>query len=189
MVCANGDVMLGFGFTIMVYLYEAPKQAVTPATVAVALYSIVISAFVVLVKVCVGILLVPDVCIVSVIPAGWVVVQLKVTPAVLLFNDTAAAFSPEQTVCGAGVKVITGEGLTVIEKLLDAPGQPLIDGVTVMVAIFGAEVALLPVKEGIVPDPLAGKPIDKFELVQLYIVLGIFPVKGISTVDKPLHTS
>jgi hypothetical protein len=167
MVCANEDVMLGFGFTITVYLYEAPKQAVTPATVAVALYSIVMSAFVVLVKVCVGILLVPDVCIVSVIPAGWVVVQLKVTPAVLLFNDTAAAFSPEQIVCGAGVKVIIGEGLTVIEKLLDAPGQPFIDGVTVIVAIIGFVPLLMAVNWGISPIPLDPIPMAGLLLIQL----------------------
>jgi hypothetical protein len=167
MVCANGDVMLGFGFTIMVYLYEAPKQAVTPATVAVALYSIVMSAFVVLVKVCAGIVLVPEEAKVSFIPAGCVVVQPKATPVVVLFKVTNAVELPEQIVCGLCEKVTAGDGFTVIVKVVIVPGHPFIDGVTVMVAIIGFVPLLMAVNWGISPIPLAPIPIAGLLLIQL----------------------
>ena len=48
----------------------APKQVAPPAILAVALYTIIIFAFVVLVKVCEGIVVVPEFWIVSIMPAG-----------------------------------------------------------------------------------------------------------------------
>jgi hypothetical protein len=50
-------------------------------------------------------------------------------------------------------------------------------GVTVIVAVTGAEVVLSAVKE-IFPDPLAGKPIAGLELVQLNTVPVVAPEKA-----------
>ena len=147
------------------------------------------SAFVVLVKTCAGIALVPEVCMVSLTPAGCVVVQAKLTPAVVLLNVTAAVLFPEQIVCGLSENVIAGDGLILMVKVFDVPGQPLLVGVTVIVAVIGAEVLLIAVKAAISPDPVPGIPMVGLSLVQLYVVPEIFPVNGIKDVCNPLHTS
>ena len=48
-------------------------------------------------------------------------------------------------------------------------------GVTVMVAITGAVAVLVTVNEEILPVPLAARPMEVFELIQLYKVPGTFP--------------
>ena len=61
-------------------------------------------------------------------------------------------------------------GLTIIVNVFAAPVQPTLPlvkvGVTVMVATMGAVPVLVALKEGIVPVPLAPKPILGAELVQ-----------------------
>ena len=65
----------------------------------------------------------------------------------------------------------TGPGLTVIEKVTGNPVQVVPElvkaGVTVMVADWGVVPVFVAVKEGILPDPLAARPTEVFELVQL----------------------
>lgn len=58
-------------------------------------------------------------------------------------------------------------GNTVIVKVLDAPVQPLADGVTVIVATNGAAVVLVTMNGAILPVPDAANPIAVLLLVQL----------------------
>jgi hypothetical protein len=55
----------------------------------------------------------------------------------------------------------------VIVQVFDAPTQPFAVGVTVMVAKIGLEVAFVPVKAAISPEPLAAKPILGLSFTQL----------------------
>lgn len=52
-------------------------------------------------------------------------------------------------------------------KLTAVPAQLADDGVTVIVAVTGAAVALVATKAGILPVPLAANPIAVLLLVQL----------------------
>lgn len=65
----------------------------------------------------------------------------------------------------------TGVGLTVMVKLMDGPTQltpALVNvGVTVMVALTGALLVLVPVKLAILPMPDAANPIETVLFVQL----------------------
>ena len=65
----------------------------------------------------------------------------------------------------------TAVGLTVIVNVLDVPTQltpPLVNvGVTVIVAVTGALVALVAIKDAILPAPVAAKPIEGVLLTQL----------------------
>ena len=45
----------------------------------------------------------------------------------------------------------------------------------VMVAVIGADVAFVAVKDGTSPDPLAARPIEILLFVQLYVVPGTEP--------------
>jgi hypothetical protein len=62
-------------------------------------------------------------------------------------------------------------GLTVIVKVLDVPAQltpALVNvGVTVIVAVTGALVALVAMNDAILPAPFAANPIDGVLLTQL----------------------
>ena len=62
-------------------------------------------------------------------------------------------------------------GFTVMVNVLDVPTQltpALVNvGVTVMVAVTGALVALVAIKDAIFPAPVAAKPIDGVLLTQL----------------------
>lgn len=60
-----------------------------------------------------------------------------------------------------------GVGSTVILKLVEAPVQPLADGVTVIVAVTVVTPIFRAVKAGILPVPLAARPIDGVLLLQL----------------------
>ena len=86
--------------------------------------------------------------------------------------------------------VAVGEGLTVIVKVLEVPGQvnPPFKycAVTVMVATTGVAPLLTAVKEAMSPVPLAANPMDVVLLVQVYPVP--LPVKFTALVGNPLHT-
>jgi len=64
-----------------------------------------------------------------------------------------------------------GIGFTVIVKKVDIPVQVIPElvnsGVTVMVAVIGAVVALVAWKERISPVPLVARPMEALVLVQL----------------------
>ena len=81
-----------------------------------------------------------------------------------------------------------GVGFTVSIKLCEGPGHPLAAGVTVMVAVTGALVRLIAVKEGKFPLPLAARPIEGLLFVQLKPVPLTAPVKLTVLVMAPLHT-
>ena len=61
----------------------------------------------------------------------------------------------------------SGVGFTVIEKLLTGPVQPLASGVTDSIAVTGAEVEFVAVKEAIFPVPEVARPIEDAVFVQV----------------------
>lgn len=65
----------------------------------------------------------------------------------------------------------TAVGLTVMVNVLEVPTQltlPLVNvGVTVTVAVTGALLVLLAIKEAILPEPVAAKPMDGVLFTQL----------------------
>lgn len=74
-------------------------------------------------------------------------------------------------------------------KLRALPTQPDADGVTVMVAVNGALVALLATKLAMFPVPDAASPIAVLLLLQLYTVPATAPVKFTAAVFDPLHNT
>ena len=81
----------------------------------------------------------------------------------------------------------TADGFTVIEKLMGVPVQPvLFVGVTIIVAETGLPVLFMAVNEGILPVPLADKPIPDVLLV--HVKLLPVPVKLIAVVGEPSLT-
>jgi len=58
-------------------------------------------------------------------------------------------------------------GFTVMVTLCVRPVQPLAKGVIMIVAVTGALVVLIAVKEEISPDPFAARPIEVLLFVQL----------------------
>jgi hypothetical protein len=54
------------------------------------------------------------------------------------------------------------------------PVHPLAEGVIVMVAVIGAEVAFVAVKAGTSPDPLAANPMA----VLLFVQVNVVPLTG-----------
>ena len=86
-----------------------------------------------------------------------------------------------------------GIGLTVIVKVIGVPVQVVpalvYEGVTVIVATTGALLAFVAVKDAILPDPAAARPMVGVLLVQLYIVPATAPLKLMAAVEAPLHNS
>ena len=81
-------------------------------------------------------------------------------------NVTASVVAPLHFVWSAGLLTV-GVGLTVMVKDTGVPGQPLIVGVTSIVALIVAIVEFVAVNEAMFPVPLAGKPIAVLSFVQL----------------------
>ena len=90
---------------------------------------------------------------------------------------------------GIEVNTIVGKGSTVIVKVESAPIQPLIVGVTVIVATTGLVPTLVAVNAGILPFPFVPNPIVASELVQAKVVPGVVLVNGIVATAVPLHIS
>jgi hypothetical protein len=67
------------------------------------------------------------------------------------------------------------------------PVQPLAEGVMVMVAVIGAEVALVAVNDEMFPDPLAANPIAILLFVQVKIVPLTGPDKEVAVTLAPLQ--
>ena len=100
---------------------------------------------------------------------------------------TASVAAPLHFVWSTGLSTV-GVGLTVIVKVDGTPGQPVEVGVTVIVPVIGAFVALVAVNEAISPVPLAAKPIAVLSFVQLYVTpLVMLPVNVTASVVAPLH--
>ena len=79
----------------------------------------------------------------------------------------------------------TGLGFTVMVNVIGVPGQPLDDGVTVIVATFGVAPGLVAVNDGISPVPLAASPIVGSLLVQENVVPASGLLNGIGAVVAP----
>ena len=108
-----------------------------------------------------------------------------VVPAVLVILEVNAIDGavPEQMVAVVGVAVAAGVGLMVIINDLTTPEQPVADdndGVTCMVAVIGVVPAFVVVNEGMLPVPLAPKPIDVLLFVQAKLVPVTAPEKVIT---------
>src|SRR5690606_16282771 len=82
-----------------------------------------------------------------------------------------------------------GVGLTVRLNTSVSPVHPCAKGVTVIVAVTGALVLLVPVKEGMFPVPVADRPIEGVLFVQPYVVPVTAPLKLTTEVLAPLHTA
>src|SRR6186713_2873054 len=106
---------------------------------------------------------------------GFEFVQLNVAPAGVLTNEFSGTAAPAQKTWSAS-GVITGIGFTVMVNVCGVPGQPANVGVTVIVAVTGAVVALSAVNDAIFPVPFAPNPIVVLLLVQLNVVPAV-PVK------------
>jgi hypothetical protein len=74
---------------------------------------------------------------------------------------------PPQEAGSVPAAVMAGTGFTVILKLSDEPAHPFADGVTVIVPLCGAFVALVAVNDGMDPVPLPPRPIPVLSFVQL----------------------
>ena len=96
--------------------------------------------------------------------------QLYVVPVTAPLKLTRLLEAPEQSVWFDGAFTV-GVGFTVIVKFCGVPAQVapalVYDGVTVMVAVIGVVPALVTVKLGMLPLPLAPKPIAVFVFDQL----------------------
>ena len=79
----------------------------------------------------------------------------------------------------------TGNGLTVMVKVITGPVHPLAVGVTVIVPEIGVDPGLVATKDGIFPDPLAPSPIAGLLLVHAKVVPATGPVKLIGAVVEP----
>ena len=62
----------------------------------------------------------------------------------------------------------------VIVNVFGVPVQPFVVGVTVIVETIGEVVAFVAVKEGILPEPLAARPIA----VLLFVHVNVVPLTG-----------
>ena len=72
-------------------------------------------------------------------------------------------------------------------NVLAIPGHPLAVGKTVIVAVLGKVSIFIPMKEAILPEPLAARPIDGFELVQLNDVPATEPANSMDVVEVRLQ--
>jgi hypothetical protein len=81
--------------------------------------------------------------------------------------------------------VTVGLGLTVMVYVIGVPGQPLADGVTVIVAVMGDEVPLVAVKDGTLPVPDAPRPMAVLEFVHAKVVPDTGPVGTVAATTAP----
>jgi hypothetical protein len=172
---------VGVGLTVIVKVVAVPGQpAFTGVTVIVA----VTGDVVLLVAVKDAISPVP-------LAARPIDVVLFVQLKVVLLNEplkaTAVVAAPLHSVWLETVFTV-GVGFTVMVNVLAVPVQPFFTGVTVIVAVTGAVVLLVPVKEDISPEPLAARPMDVVLFVQLNVVLLIEPEKATAATAAPLQT-
>lgn len=86
-----------------------------------------------------------------------------------------------------GETVTTGDGFTVMVKLIGVPVHAPVDGVTVIVAVTAVALLFNALKEAIFPEPLDARPIEVVLFTQLKVVA--VPVKLIAVVAVLLHTT
>ena len=108
-------------------------------------------------------------------------------PGVVLVKLEAAIVTPLQTELFAGT-VTFGPGFTVIVYVFGVPGQPLALGVTVIVAVTGSAELFVAENEGVFPVPLATRPIEGVEFVQVKVVPGVVLVNAEAATVVALQT-
>ncbi|GAA4421323.1 hypothetical protein GCM10023187_57140 [Nibrella viscosa] len=84
---------------------------------------------------------------------------MKTVPAVGLLKLMAEAVAPLQYVT-LPTELTTGLGLTRIVNVCGVPAQPFAEATTVMVAVMGAVVLFIAVKELMFPVPAVPNPIS-----------------------------
>ena len=102
---------------------------------------------------------------------GFEFVQLRTVPCGILEKLVDGTVVPTQMNELTGTLTV-GNGFIVMVKLYSAPLQLFSDGITLMVAIMGELELLIAVNAGILPFPLAARPISGFELLQLIVAPG-----------------
>lgn len=177
-----GFIILGEGFTVMIKLCAGPAQLFADGVIVIVA---VTGALVVLIAVKDGISPTP---LVTKPIKALLFVQLKLVPLTAPVKLITLVAEPLHKIWFAG-RTTSGVGFTVIIKFCGVPGQSIDDGVTVMVAVMGALVVLIAVNDGILPLPLAAKPIEVLLFTQLKLVAPNVPVKFIALVVAPLHTA
>lgn len=178
--CVAMALTVGVGFTVIVNVVGVPVQ---PLAVGVTVIVPVIGFVPVLVLVNAGTFPLP---VVANPIAELVFVQLYVVPAMFPPGTTNVVKAPLQTVWFA-IGFTVGAGFTVIVNVVGVPVQPLAVGVTVMVALMGELPVLVAVNAGMVPFPLAARPMAVLLFAQLNVVPPTGPV-GVTKVEEvPLH--
>lgn len=180
-VMLAGTVTEGIGCTVIVYEEGVPGQ---PDTVGVTVIVAVMLDVPPFVAVKAGVL--PDPLAARPI-AGLELVQVKVPPAGKLLNELAATVDPAQTVMFAGT-VTVGVGFTVIVYDTGVPVQPAAEGVTVTVDVIAEDPVLTAVNPGVLPEPLAARPMAVFEFVHVKVAPATLLVKEEAATEAPLHT-
>lgn len=175
-----GTVTVAVGSTVILNEDGAPWQ---PLAFGVTVMTAVMAALPVLYAVKAGILPVP--------PAGnpidvFELVHVNVVPDVALLNVKPDTTAPLQISASDGT-VTSGEGFTVMVKLVGIPAQPLADAVTDMVAIIGSDVVFVAVKPGMLPVPDAARPIEELLFVQVKATPGVELVRVIAAIAVPLQ--
>jgi hypothetical protein len=167
---AGAAVAVGVGLIVIVNCTGAPEQ-VTPLLVneAVTVKVAVTGAVVVLEAVKAGTLPTPLVVARPIVCA--VRDHEKVAPGTLLVNTTEGTAAPLQCVWLA-TGVTDGIGFTVIVKVIGVPVHTAptlgeVTGVTVIVAVTGVVPEFCAVNDGILPLPLAARPMEGVLFVQL----------------------
>lgn len=176
-----GTTISGVGLTVMVKFCAGPGQ---PFAKGVTVMVAVTGALVVLIAVNDGISPVPF----AARPIeGSLLVQLKEVVPTEPVKLTMPVGNPLHTARLAGTNTL-GIGFKVIVKIAGAPVHPFADGVTVIIAVTGTLLLLMPTKDGILPLPLAARPIEGSLFVQLKVVPKTAPVKFIAPTILLLQT-
>lgn len=114
---------------------------------------------------------------------------LQVPPAGLTLVARLTSVSVKHTLGGKLVNIMFGKGLTVMVNVEAAPTQPAADtGVIVIVAVIGDVVGLIATNAGMVPVPLAPRPMLVLLFVQVYTVPATGPPIVTAVVNEPAHT-
>ena len=83
---------------------------------------------------------------------------------------------------------MVGIGFTVMVQVIGVPAHPAKVGVTELVAVIAADVVLVAVNVGVLPVPLAAKPIAVFEFVHANVAPEGILVNALAGTYAPLHT-
>lgn len=113
-------------------------------------------------------------------------VQAKVVPPVPEVKFEAGMLVPLQTVVLTGT-VTEGVGFTVIVYVETVPVQLFAVAVIETIAVTGLDPALIAVKGGISPVPLAARPMDGLEFVHVKVAPDVGLVSGVPATAIPLH--